>query len=345
MKMRIAIDAMGGDYAPRETVKGAVLAAKEYTEDSDIILIGDKDAIRDRLSHEKTTFPDMEIINAPDLIQMHESPAKAIKNKPNSSISIGTKLQKSGEIDAFVSAGNTGVVYASALMNLKRIKGVRRPTIGAYLPAENKGTTIFDAGANPNCLPLHLLQFGIMGSIYVEHIFGWKNPSVGLLNIGVEASKGNEMALESFQLLSEFLPNFYGNVDGRDILVGKVEVVVCDGFVGNILIKFAESIYELLKSKTRLHMRNRPFAKLGALMMLPAIKKLKKDLDYQEYGGVPLLGVNGVSIIGHGHSSHIAIKNAIRVARRMVRGKINDHIQEKIEELNVNKPKVTMEAV
>ena len=343
MKMRIAIDAMGGDYAPHETVKGAVLAAKEFAEDSDILLIGDKDAIRDRLSHERTSSADMEIIHAPELIQMHESPAKALKNKPNSSISIGTSLQKSGEIDAFVSAGNTGVVYASALMSLKRIKGVRRPTIGAYLPTENKGTTVFDAGANPNCLPFHLLQFGIMGSIYVEYIFGWKNPSVGLLNIGEEASKGNETAVESFQLMSDILPNFYGNVEGRDILSGKVEVVVCDGFVGNILIKFAESIYELLKSKTVLHMKNRPFAKLGSLLMLPAIKKLKKDLDYQEYGGVPLLGVNGVSIIGHGHSSHKAIKNAIRLARRMVRGKINDHIQEKMEELSVSKPEITTE--
>ena len=345
MKMRIAIDAMGGDYAPHETVKGAALAAKEFEEDSDIILIGDKDAIRDRLAHDRISSPDMEIIHAPDLIQMHESPAKAIKNKPNSSISIGTKLQKSGEIDAFVSAGNTGVVYASALMSLKRIRGVRRPTIGAYLPAGNKGTTIFDVGANPNCLPLHLVQFGVMGSIYVEYIFGWKNPSVGLLNIGEEASKGNEMAVKSFQLLSENLPNFYGNVEGKDLLTGKVEVVVCDGFVGNILIKFAESIYDLLKSKTILHMRNRPFAKLGALLMLPAIKRLKKDLDYQEYGGVPLLGVNGVSIIGHGHSSHKAIKSAIRVARRMVRGKINDHIQEKIEELNLSKTKITTETI
>lgn len=345
MKMRIAIDAMGGDYAPFETVKGAILAARKYEDDVTVVLIGDKAVINKNLTQEKSQFPIIDVIHASEKIEMHESPTKALKSKPNSSISVGTRLQKSGEIDAFVSAGNTGAVYASTLMSLGRIKGVRRPTIGTYLPAENKGTAIFDVGANPNCRPLHLLQFGIMGSIYVERIFGWQNPIVGLLNIGEEKSKGNELSLESYILLKENLPNFYGNVEGGDILKGKVEVVVCDGFVGNILLKFAESIYDMLKSKVKQDLNNRPLAKLGAIMMMPALKGLKKDLDYQEYGGVPLLGANGVSIIGHGHSSRIAIKNAVRVASKMVQEKLNEHISEKIKESNVTQAQTTTETV
>jgi len=343
--MRIAIDAMGGDYAPFETVKGAILAAREYENDVTIVLIGDEVVINENLAQEKSHFPLIDVIHASEKIEMHEPPTKALKSKPNSSISVGTRLQKSGEIDAFVSAGNTGAVYASTLMSLGRIKGVRRPTIGTYVPAENKGTAIFDVGANPTCRPLHLLQFGIMGSIYVEHILGWENPVVGLLNIGEEKSKGNELSLESYDLLKENLPNFYGNVEGGDILKGKVEVVVCDGFVGNILIKFAESIYEMLKSKVKQNLNNKPLARLGAFMMMPAFEGLKRDLDYQEYGGVPLLGANGVSIIGHGHSSQIAIKNAIRVARKMVQEKINEHISENIKELNITETETTTETV
>ena len=345
MKMRIAIDAMGGDHAPFETVKGAILASREYEDDIAVVLIGDKEAINENLNIEKSKFPKIEIIPASESIEMHESPTKALKSKPNSSISVGTRLQKSGEIDAFVCAGNTGAVYASTLMSLGRIRGVRRPTIGTFLPAENKGTAIFDVGANPNCRALHLLQFAIMGTIYVEHIFGWQAPVVGLLNIGEEKSKGNDLSLESYDLLKNNLPNFYGNVEGGDILKGKVEVVVCDGFVGNIILKFAESFYQLLSSKIKQSLNNRPLAKLGALMMMPAFKVLKKDLDYQEYGGVPLLGANGVSIIGHGHSSRIAIKNAVRVARKMVEEKINEHIARKIEESNITQANTTREKV
>ena len=345
MKMRIAIDAMGGDYAPSETVKGAILAAREYEDEITLVLIGDEDAINENLALEKSKYPKIDIIHTSESIEMHESPTKALKSKPNSSISIGADLQKSGEIDAFVSVGNTGAVYASTLMKLGRIKGVRRPTIGTIMPAENKGTAIFDIGANPNCRPLDLLQFAIMGSIYVEHIFGWKNPKVGLLNIGEEKSKGNDLSLESYKILKDNLPNFYGNVEGGDILKGKVEVVVCDGFVGNIILKFAESFYQLLKLKIKQNLNNRPFAKLGALMMMPALKGLRKDLDYQEYGGVPLLGANGVSIIGHGHSSRIAIKNAIRVARKTVKEKINEHIAQKIEQSNIAQAQTTRETV
>ena len=345
MKIRIAIDAMGGDYAPFETVKGAILAALEYKEDVSVVLIGDEAAINENLSMEKSKFPDIKIVHTSEKIEMHESPTRALKSKPNSSISIGANLQKSGEIDAFVSVGNTGAVYASSLMTLGRIKGVRRPTIGTIMPAETKETVIFDIGANPNCRPLDLLQFAIMGSIYVEQIFGWKDPKVGLLNIGEEQSKGNELSLESYDLLKNNLPNFYGNVEGGDILKGKVDVVVCDGFVGNIILKFGESFYQLLKVKVEQNLKNRPFAKLGALMMMPALKGLRKDIDYQEYGGVPLLGANGVSIIGHGHSSRVAIKNAVRVARKTVKEKINEHIAQKIKESNIIQAEIKTEKV
>ena len=345
MKMRIAIDAMGGDYAPLETVMGAVLAAREYDNDTQLILIGDKNAVNGVLSRVNSPYPEFEIIDAPDIIEMSDSPTRVLRTKPNSSVSIGTKMQKAGEIDAFVSAGNTGVFYASTLMSLGRIKGVRRPTIGTYLPSENHGTTIFDVGANPNCRPIHLLQFAIMGSIYVEYIHGWKNPSVGLLSIGHESTKGNELTIETHSVFKENLPNFYGNVEGKDILMGKVDVVICDGFVGNIILKFAESFIEILKTKSDFYLKHKPFARLGALMMMPAFKELKEDLDYQSYGGVPLLGANGISIIGHGHSSRVAIKSAIRVARKMVKEKINEHIAEKIYELNVESTKETRENV
>ena len=345
MKMRIAIDAMGGDYAPKETVMGAILAAREYEEDCQLILIGDKNAINGVLSQTHTDYPELEIIDAPDIIEMSDSPTKVLKMKPNSSVPIGTNLQKTGEIDAFVSAGNTGVFYASTLMSLGRIKGVRRPTIGTYLPSENHGTTLFDVGVNPNCRPIHLLQFAIMGSIYVEHIHGWENPTVGLLSIGGEPTKGNELTIETHSLFKENLPNFYGNVEGKDILTGKVDVVICDGFVGNIILKFAESIIDILKTKSEYYLKNRPIAKLGAFMMMPAFEELKEDLDYQSYGGLPLLGANGISIIGHGHSSRVAIKNAIRVGRKMVKEKINEHITEKIHELNVGRSESTRENV
>ena len=341
MKMRIAIDAMGGDYAPEETVMGAMMAAREYDKDTQLILIGDKNAINGILSQVKTDYPEFEIVDAPDIIEMNDSPTKVLKTKPNSSVAIGTKLQKTGEIDAFVSAGNTGVFYASTLMSLGRIKGVRRPTIGTYLPSQNRGTTLFDVGANPNCRPVHLLQFAIMGSIYVEYIHGWKNPSVGLLSIGHEATKGNELTIDTHSLFKQNLPNFYGNVEGKDILTGKVDVVICDGFVGNIILKFAESIIDILKTKSEFYLKNRPIAKLGALIMMPAFKEFKLDLDYQSYGGVPLLGANGISIIGHGHSSRVAIKNAVRVGRKMVKEKINEHIAEKIRELNAVSSEVT----
>lgn len=345
MKIRIAIDAMGGDYAPFEIVKGAIMAAREYEEDTTVFLIGDETAINENLSLEKSKFPNIEVIHTSEKIEMHESPTRALKSKPKSSISVGAILQKSGEIDAFVSVGNTGALYASSLMTLGRIKGVRRPTIGTIMPAEKKETAIFDIGANPNCRPLDLLQFAIMGSIYVEHIFGWKDPKVGLLNIGEEQSKGNELSLESYELFKNNLPNFYGNVEGGDILKGKVDVIVCDGFVGNIVLKFGESFYQLLKLKVEQNLKNKPFAKLGALMMMPALKGLRKDIDYQEYGGVPLLGVNGVSIIGHGHSSRIAIKNAVRVARKTVKEKINEHIAQEIEKSNITQAKIKTEKV
>ena len=345
MKIRIAIDAMGGDYAPFETVKGAILAAREYEEDVSVILVGDEVAISENLSLEKSIIPDIKIIHTSENIEMHESPTRALKSKPNSSISVGANLQKSGEIDAFVSVGNTGAVYASSLMTLGRIKGVRRPTIGTIMPAKNKETAIFDIGANPNCRPLDLLQFAIMGSIYVEHIFGWKDPRVGLLNIGEEKTKGNELSLETYDLLKNNLPNFYGNVEGGDILRGKVDVIVCDGFVGNIIIKFGESFYQFLKFKVEQNLKNKLFAKLGALMMMPALKGLRKEIDYQEYGGVPLLGTNGVSIIGHGHSSRIAIKNTVRVARKTVTEKINEHIAQEIEKSNITQAALKTEKV
>lgn len=335
--MIIALDAMGGDYAPAAMVEGAIKAKEDLGEDYAIVLVGDKQLIEKELKKLTDKTDLISIINAPQHIEMHESPARAIKNKKDSSIVIGVKLQRDKKADAFVSAGNTGAVLASSLLYLGRIPGVHRPTIGSYLPTEGKGCIILDVGANIVCKPINLVQFAIMGSIYASHIFDFKNPRVGLLNIGEESSKGNDLYVETFKLMQKLVPNFAGNIEGRDILRGKVDVVICDGFVGNVVLKFAEGIYSMIHRKIAENLQKKPFSKLGFYLFRSAIKPLRKSLDYQEYGGVPLLGVRGVSIICHGSSTSYAIKNAIKVAAKMVNEGINDLIKENIQKVKISR--------
>lgn len=332
--MRIALDAMGGDFAPRNPVLGALEFIKQTNGKHDVVLLGDEVLIKKEIeSHHFIKSYQLEhihIIHTSQSVDMDDPPAMVVKAKSDSSMVRGLQLQKDGEVDAFVSAGSTGAQMASSLFILGRLKGVLRPALGSFLPAENGITLLIDVGANAECKPQHLLQFGIMGSIYCNYIYNLENPSVGLLNIGEEESKGSELYQKAHQLMIKELPNFIGNVEGRDILRGKADVVVCDGFVGNVVLKFAESVMGVVFKSFKEHVGSNLFSMLGAFLLKHAFRNMKKNFNYEEYGGVPLLGVNGTSIIAHGSSSPRAITNAIHVAVRMVEKNVNQHIQEQI---------------
>jgi len=325
--MRIALDAMGGDLAPQATVEGAYLYQKETHSKHQLVLIGHKNVLNAEIEkHGSLSDNNIEIVHAEEIIGMEESPTEALKQKKDSSMQVGLRLHKESTVDAFVSAGNTGAQMAASLLHLGRIPGVNRPAIGSFLPSERGMVFLIDVGANADCKPLNLLQFGLMGSIYVDHIYRTPDLSVGLLNIGEEEKKGNECSQAAFKLMQERLRGFKGNVEGRDILKGVVDIVVCDGFVGNIILKFAESVIGVLAKNFRRNLGTNLFINLGALLVKPAFSEMRRNYDYQEYGGVPLLGVNGISIICHGSSTPKAIKNAISVAERMIKSKVNDHI-------------------
>ena len=330
--MRIALDAMGGDFAPQATVEGAYLYQRETNNRNEIVLIGDEKLLEERCAkigdckEHKISF-----VHAEEIIGMNESPTEALKSKKKSSISIGLDLHKKNEVDAFVGAGNTGAQMAASLLNLGRISGVNRPAIGSFIPSEKGLVFLIDVGANSDCKPINLMQFGIMGAIFVDHIYDGINPSIGLLNIGEEEKKGNELSQATHQLMKKNLRGFIGNIEGSDILKGKVDIVVCDGFVGNIILKFAESVMGVLTKSFRRNIGSNLFTNLGALLVKPAFSELRRNYDYEEYGGVPLLGVNGISIICHGRSSAKAIKNAMSVAERMGVKNVNKHISETLK--------------
>ncbi len=332
--MKIAVDAMGGDYAPQQVVKGAVLAAKNY--DCEIVLVGDQNQIQSELDKE---FPEwksskISIHHASDVIGMGEHPGVAVRRKKDSSVVVATRLVKSGECDAVVSAGNTGAAVASALFILGRIKGIDRPTIATPIPNEKGGTTLLlDSGANVDCKPKHLSQSALMGYIYAKCVLGKENPSVGLLNIGEESTKGNEQAQATYPILQAMKTiNFKGNAEGRDIPSGNFDVVVCDGFVGNIVLKFAEGLAKTLVKMAKNAVKNGGIlAKLGAMLLLPALKKMGREIDVSEYGGAPLLGVKGCCIISHGSSNAKAICSAIKQARKYVKNDVLMQIRDKID--------------
>jgi glycerol-3-phosphate acyltransferase PlsX len=328
--IRIAVDAMGGDFAPRNVVRGAVEAARESGGRFTVVLVGDRGRIEQELAAAgaptSTGIP-VEIVHAPDVIEMSDSPTAALRSKRESSIAVGLRLHQEGNVHAFLSAGNTGAVMSASTLILGRITGVSRPTIGAVVPTAKGPCMLLDAGANVDSRPQHLLEFGIMGSIYASSILGRTSPRVGLLNIGEEETKGTETVLAAFTLLRQSGLNFVGNVEGRDLLTGEVDVAVCDGFVGNVLLKFGESVPAFLKSRF-LGFAEKSFAnKMVALVARGGLRSVLKELDYQEHGGVPLLGVNGVSIIGHGGSTPKAIKNMVYRAEEMVQRGVNLLIQ------------------
>ncbi len=325
----IAVDATGGDRGSHVIVAGAVQAAKELSGAAEVVLFGDEQIIQSELSKLDAGGLPIRVTHAPEIIGMHEG-AVAFRRKRNSSIAVATRMQKEGNADAFVSAGNTGVVVAAALLGLGRIAGVDRPAIATVVPNEFGGCVMLDVGANSECKPMNLVQFGIMGSIYARNFLDRKEPRVGLLNIGEEETKGNDLALEAHKLLSKSPLKFIGNVEGRDVFKGRADVVVCDGFTGNILLKVMESVVHLLTSSIREEVNAAFRNKVRALLMKPAFKRLERMLDYAEYGGAPLLGVNGVCIICHGSSSAKAVKNAVKAAVRFVDTRVNDIIRDEL---------------
>ena len=328
--MKIVVDAMGGDHAPEAAVEGAVMAAREY--ETEIILTGLSDQIHSILNRLDTDqHLSIQVVHADEVVEMHDSPSKVLRSKRKSSMKIGLDLVKEGTASAFLSAGNTGAVLAYSTIILRPLKGVDRPAIAIQLPTLKGDAILLDAGANVDCKTNQLFQFGIMGHVFAEYILGKKNPLVGLLSIGEEDGKGNEIVKEAFQMLKASHINFIGNVEGKEVYRGNADVIVCDGFTGNVALKISESLAEMIGSNLKRLFKSNWLSKLGYLLLKPKLNEFKKKVDYSETGGAPLLGVNGVVIIAHGSSSPKAIKNAINRARELSEKNINAHIQQGIE--------------
>ncbi len=329
--MRVAVDAMGGDKAPDVNVEGAIVALAECPSDLEIVLVGDERVLEPLLVKYNAPSERLSIQHASQVIGMSEPPAQALRSKPDSSINVMYRLQKEQQVVAAVSAGSTGAMMAGGLMALRRLKGVKRPALAAFMPTERGVSIILDVGANVDCKPEYLVQFADMGDIYYKYMFKKEEPTVGLLNIGEESSKGNELAVETYKRLAGAPLNFVGNVEGRGIFKGAADVIVCDGFVGNVVLKFAEGVISFLKSGFKKGAEDSMMAKAGLLMLKSTLQKMAKSMDYDEYGGAPLLGINGVGIVCHGGSNKKAIKNAILVAKRYVDNHVNAHIREQLQ--------------
>ena len=330
--MRIALDAMGSDRAPVEDVEGAVRAARRFGEE--IVLIGREEQIRAELAKHDVQGLPLSVVGATQVIEMHEHPSQAARAKPDSSMVVGMRMLREGQVDAFVSAGNSGGVLASALASagrIGRIKGIRRPAISTVFPTLQGFSFILDIGANTDCRAEWLAQFALMGSIYAQKVLGVANPRVGLLSNGEEDSKGNAVVQETHRLLRQLDLNFVGNVEGKDLPQGLADVVVSDGFVGNVAIKTAEGVASMLMTLLRREIKARPLAMLGGLLAKPAFRAAAKSFDYREYGGAPLLGVNGVAIIAHGRSDALAMENAVRVAIEAVKNDLVERIRQGVE--------------
>ncbi|MFC1807208.1 phosphate acyltransferase PlsX [Candidatus Omnitrophota bacterium] len=329
--MRIAIDAMGGDNAPHVVVEGALMAASEFG--YDIVLVGDNALIQNELFKKGARMPkNISVCHASEVIGMHEPAALSIRRKRDSSISVGAQLLKKGNVDAFVSAGNTGAVVCAITLRMGLLEGVHRPGIAIIYPTLKDLCVLIDAGANIGPKPEHLMQYAIMGDVLQEHIFNKKDPRIGLLNVGEEDTKGTEFIKETHALLNASPIRFSGNVEGGDIYTGDYDVVVCDGFVGNVVLKVSESLVHTLTTFLKRKLKQGIITQIGAFLSLPAYRSLMKEIDHSEHGGAPLLGVNGVCIIGHGSSSAKAIKNAVREAAEFVSHKVNQHIVDNIRE-------------
>jgi phosphate acyltransferase len=331
--MRIAVDAMGGDFAPREVVAGSVLAAA-LPNITRLILVGNESAIRAELAECGGDQSKIEVRHASEVVEMGETPANAVRKKKDSSIGRAVELVRDGQADAVMSAGNTGAAVAASTLRLRTLKGIDRPAIATVMPTQKTPVVLLDAGANTDCTPEQLLQFAIMGSVYSHKIIGRERPVVGLLSIGGEDSKGNDVTKKTFAALQRSGLNFRGNVEGRDLFEGETDVIVCDGFVGNIVLKTSESAATAFTRWLKRELMANPIRKAACLFLKGAFRALKKQLDPEMYGGAPLLGVNGVCIIAHGGSSRHAIYHAIRVASEAVAFQVNEDIMAEAARIN-----------
>lgn len=332
--MRIALDAMGGDFAPQNTVAGAVMALKEFPKITKLFLTGDEAAIKNELKKHACTDPRIQIVHTTQVVEMNEHAVEAVRRKKDSSVSRAVDLVKTGEAEAVVSAGHTGAMVAATTIKLRTLEGVERPAIASYLPTEHNVCVLIDAGANVDARPEHMLQFAIMGTVVSKYVLGFQNPAVGLMSIGGEDVKGSDFTKEIFKLLKGSKLKFRGNVEGHDLFENPVEVVLCDGFVGNVVLKTCEAtasaVFNWLKRELKAH----PVRKIGALLAKDAFLAIRNKTNYETYGGSPLVGVNGVAIIAHGSSTPLAIKNALRVAGEFIELGINPRIVEAIKAYN-----------
>ncbi len=327
--MKIIVDAMGGDYAPNEILKGCVDAAQEYN--IDLTLVGQEDIIKEQLRVIKSSLDRFEIVNASEVIEPDESPVAAIKRKKDSSMVKGLELLRKDPGSVFISAGSTGALMAGGLLRVGRIKGIGRPALAPLIPTRKEPLLLIDAGANADSKAENIVQFAIMGSVYMERVIGRKNPTLGLVNIGTEEGKGNELTKEAYALLKEQKNiNFVGNIEARDIPTGVVDIVVCDGFTGNIILKLIEGLASSLFGIMKEEFTKGFIPKMGALLLKPSLKGLKDSMDYAEHGGAPLLGINGGIIKAHGSSDARAIKNAIRQGKLFIDQKVLENIRSSI---------------
>lgn len=334
--MRVAVDAMGGDMAPLEVVAGSVIAARSY-KDIEITLVGDKKEIEGVFSKLGAIPKNINIAHASQVVSMNEAGTVAVRKKLDSSITRSVELVAKGEAEAVVSAGNTGATVAAATLFLKTLEGVKRPGIVIMLPTRHGPCMVIDVGANIYCKSIHLLQYGVMASVFCKYICGVEKPRVGLLNIGEEDAKGNDLVKEAYNLLLHSSLNFIGNIEGREIFNGEADIVVCEGFVGNVLLKFSEGITESLLTAFELEAMKDPETSQGLKLCKPVLESLRIKNDYSEYGGVPLLGVDGICIISHGRSNAKAIQNAIREATQFSRHNVNKHIIAELKSINLSK--------
>jgi phosphate acyltransferase len=321
----IALDAMGGDNAPAEIVKGAVRAARELG--IHVALTGPVAAVEAELAKHGARPDTIRVVDAPEIIEMDESPAQAARQKKKSSIVTGLRMVKHGEADAFVSAGNTGAIMAAAIMYVGRVRGIERPSLAGLIPLSGKLSIFLDVGANADVKPAYLIQWGQMAAAYMEKVWKRENPTVALLSIGEEASKGNALVQEAYELMQQSNLNFVGNVEGRDVPFGKVDVMVTDGFTGNVVVKTMEGMADYIMGEIRSAIKSRPWYMVAGAALLPAFGKLRKKVDYREYGAGPLLGINGLVFIGHGRSDALAVYSALRVAREAARSGVLEAIR------------------
>lgn len=328
--MKIAVDAMGGDFAPQNVVEGAFLVAKKHG--VKVVLVGDEDQVSKELSKYPTSKLPIYIHHAPHVVAMHDSPSTVIRRMKDTSIKIAIDLEKEGQVSGVVSAGNSGAAMALAMVILRKLEGVERPAIATIHPTTKGSTVLIDSGGNVDCKPIHLVQFAMMGDAYAKYILGKETPRIGVLSNGEEEGKGNELTREVHDILSETDLNYVGYVEGRDLNNGEVDVMVCDGFVGNVALKVSEGLWETIHAILKQEAEDNIRAKVAYFLMGRAIRRLEKRLDYAEVGGAPLLGINGNCVICHGSSNGKAMMNAILLASNLAKNRLNEHLIQELKE-------------